>query len=116
MLRQCDRLFLFLLLLLWGVAAHAITSLNEDEFDLSERAWLSSHQELVIGMPMMGDPPYSYKDADQRFTGPVPDIAQQIARTLGLTLRYKVYPSYVDALTGLDHGAIDMLVNDQPNE
>ncbi|MGL5505326.1 MAG: transporter substrate-binding domain-containing protein, partial [Aeromonas veronii] len=116
MLRQCDRLFLFLLLLLWGVAAHAITSLNEDEFDLSERAWLSSHQELVIGMPMMGDPPYSYKDADQRFTGPVPDIAQQIARTLGLTLRYKVYPSYVDALTGLDHGAIDILVNDQPSE
>ncbi|MGL6162982.1 MAG: transporter substrate-binding domain-containing protein, partial [Aeromonas veronii] len=108
MLRQCDRLFLFLLLLLWGVAAHAITSLNEDEFDLSERAWLSSHQELVIGMPMMGDPPYSYKDADQRFTGPVPDIAQQIARTLGLTLRFKVYHSYVDALTGLDHGAIDM--------
>ncbi|MFM5016523.1 ATP-binding protein [Aeromonas veronii] len=116
MLRQCDRLFLFLLLLLWGVAAHAITSLNEDEFDLSERAWLSSHQELVIGMPMMGDPPYSYKDADQRFTGPVPDIAQQIARTLGLTLRYKVYPSYVDALTGLGHGAIDILVNDQPSE
>lgn len=74
MLRQCDRLFLFLLLLLWGVAAHAITSLNEDEFDLSERAWLSSHQELVIGMPMMGDPPYSYKDADQRFCSPPPKM------------------------------------------
>jgi len=116
MLSQCNRLFLFLLLLLWGVAAQANTSLNEDEFDLSERAWLSSHRELIIGMPMMGDPPYSYKDADQRFTGPIPDIAQQIARKLGLTLRYKVYPSYADALTGLEYGEVDMLINDQPGE
>ncbi|TNI90753.1 ATP-binding protein [Aeromonas allosaccharophila] len=116
MLRQCNRLLLLLLLPLWCMLALANTSLNEDEFDLSERAWLSSHRELVIGMPMMGDPPYSYKDADQRFTGPVPDIAQQIARKLGLTLRYKVYPSYANALTGLDYGEVDMLVNYQPGE
>lgn len=57
MLTPCHRLFLLLLLLLWGVLAQANTSLNEDEFDLSERAWLSSHRELVIGMPMMDDPP-----------------------------------------------------------
>ena len=101
MLSQCNRLFLCLLLQLWCALAQANTSLNEDEFDLSERAWLSSHRELSIGMPMMGDPPYSYKDADQRFTGPVPNIAQQIARKLGLTLRYKVYPSYTSALNGL---------------
>lgn len=116
MLSQCNRLFLCLLLQLWCVLAQANTSLNEDEFDLSERAWLSSHRELVIGMPIMGDPPYSYKDADQRFTGPVPDIAQQIARKLGLTLRYKVYSSYANALNGLHDGEVNMLINDQPDE
>ncbi|MFM5715676.1 ATP-binding protein [Aeromonas allosaccharophila] len=114
--RLSRRLFLFLLLPLWCALAQANTSLNEDEFDLSERAWLSSHRELSIGMPMMGDPPYSYKDADQRFTGPVPNIAQQIARKLGLTLRYKVYPSYTSALNGLIYGEINMLINDQPDE
>ena len=88
MLRQCNRLFLFLLLLLCCMGAHAHTSLNEDELDFAERAWLSSNKELIIGMPMMGDPPYSYKDAEQRFSGPIPEIAQQIARKLGLTLRY----------------------------
>ncbi|TNH83584.1 ATP-binding protein [Aeromonas sobria] len=116
MLSQCNRLFLLTLLLLCCWAVQANTSLNEDEFDLSERAWLSAHRELIIGIPVMGDPPYSYKDADLRFTGPIPDIAQQIARKLGLTLRYKAYPSYANALAGLDHGEVDMFINYQPGE
>ncbi|MFB2864503.1 ATP-binding protein [Aeromonas sp. MdU4] len=114
MLRHYHRFFPCLLLLLWSMAAHAYPNINEDAFDLSERSWLSSHQELIIGMPMMGDPPYSYKDADQRFNGPVPDIAQQLARRLGLTLRYKVYPSYAHALSGLQNNEIDLLINYQP--
>lgn len=61
MLSQCNRLFLCLLLPLWCALAQANTSLNEDEFDLSERAWLSSHRELSIGMPIMGDPPTAIK-------------------------------------------------------
>ncbi|WP_033136259.1 ATP-binding protein [Aeromonas finlandensis] len=116
MLSQCNRLFLLTLLLLCCGTVQANTSLNEDEFDLSERAWLSAHRELIIGIPVMGDPPYSYKDADLRFTGPIPDIAQQIARKLGLTLRYKAYPSYANALAGLDHGEVDMFINYQPGE
>ncbi|HEH9439325.1 TPA: transporter substrate-binding domain-containing protein [Aeromonas sobria] len=116
MLRQCNRLFPFILLLLCCMGAHANTSLNEDELDFAERAWLSSNKELIIGMPMMGDPPYSYKDAEQRFSGPVPEMAQQIARKLGLTLRYKNYSSYAKALIGLQHSNVHMLINYQPGE
>ncbi|MGL5975362.1 MAG: transporter substrate-binding domain-containing protein, partial [Aeromonas sobria] len=98
------------------MGAHAHTSLNEDELDFAERAWLSSNKELIIGMPMMGDPPYSYKDSEQRFSGPIPEMAQQIARKLGLTLRYKGYASYAKALTGLQRSDVHMLINYQPSE
>ena len=116
MIRQSNRLWLFLFLAFWSLMAQANTSLNEDEFDLAERAWLSSHQELIIAMPMMGYPPYSYRDSEQRFSGPVPDMAHQIARKLGLTLRSKVYPSYADALTGQLHDEAHISINYQPDE
>lgn len=116
MLRQCQRLCPFILLLLCCMGARADTSLDEDELDFIGRDWLSSNKELIIGMPMMGDPPYSYQDAEQRFSGPVPKIAQQIARKLGLTLRYKSYSSYAKALIGLQHSDIHMLITYQPGE
>lgn len=118
MSRLSNCLFLLLMhsLLLWGMAAHANTSLNEDELNASERAWLSSHEELIIGMPMMGEPPYSYINAEQHFTGPVSDIAQLIARELGLKLRYKVYPTSANALNGLHNGEAHIMVNYQPSE
>ncbi|MGL6417528.1 hypothetical protein ACSZMW_06520 [Aeromonas allosaccharophila] len=50
----------------------------------AERQWSAAHHELIIGMPMMGAPPYSYKDAVQGFNGPVPEMALLIARALGL--------------------------------
>jgi len=117
MIHHCNRLFFLLpLLLLWCMAAQAYSSLNEDELTPSEQAWLSSHQELIIGMPMMGDPPYSYKDAEERFSGPVPDLARQIAGKLGVTLRSKVYSSYEHALQALHSGEINLLIGDQPDE
>ncbi len=110
------RLFQFLFLLLWSVVGQASTSLNTGLLDESERSWLSNNKDLIIGMPMMGSPPYSFKDVVQGFNGPVPEIALQIARALGVTLHYKEFTSYDRALDALRDGEIHVVINFPPGD
>jgi len=117
MSRSC-RLLQFMLLLLWGVlgAVESEARVNPESFEGAEREWLSANHELIIGMPMMGSPPYSYKDAVQGFNGPVPEMALLIARALGLPLHYKEFTSYDEALNALQAGEVHLVINFQPGD
>ncbi|WP_241462261.1 ATP-binding protein [Aeromonas finlandensis] len=107
-----------MLLLLLGVLGlgESEARINTESFEGAEREWLSANRDLVIGMPMMGSPPYSYKDSVQGFNGPVPELALQIARTLGVTLHYKEFTSYEQALAALRDGEIHVVINFPPGE
>ena len=56
------RLFQFIFLLLWCVLGQRESEarLNPLALTEAERQWSAAHHELIIGMPMMGAPPYSY--------------------------------------------------------
>ncbi|MGL6150886.1 MAG: transporter substrate-binding domain-containing protein, partial [Aeromonas sobria] len=116
MSRRSCRLFQFLLLLLWSVVGQASTSLNTGLLNEAEREWLSTHHDLIIGMPMMGSPPYSFKDVVQGFNGPVPETALLISRALGVTLHYKEFTSYDRALDALRDGEIHVVINFPPGD
>ncbi|HEH9418195.1 TPA: transporter substrate-binding domain-containing protein [Aeromonas sobria] len=116
MSRRSCRLFQFLLLLLWSVVGQASTSLNTGLLNEAEREWLSTHHDLIIGMPMMGSPPYSFKDVVQGFNGPVPETALLIARALGVPLHYKEFTSYDEALSALQAGEVHIVINFPPGE
>ncbi|WP_068977777.1 ATP-binding protein [Aeromonas sp. EERV15] len=113
--RRC-RLFQFLFLLLWSVVGQAVSSPNAETLEESELQWRTANHELIIGMPMMGSPPYSYKDAVQGFNGPVPEMALLIARALGVPLHYKEFTSYDEALSALQAGEVHIVINFPPGE
>ena len=112
------RLFQFIFLLLWCVLGQRESEarLNPLALTEAERQWSAAHHELIIGMPMMGSPPYSYKDAVQGFNGPVPEMALLIARALGLPLHYKEFTSYDEALSALQAGKVHIIINFQPGD
>ncbi|MDE7528236.1 hypothetical protein NBL67_13725 [Aeromonas salmonicida] len=63
MLRLCYRAFLLCWLACWGHLAVAQTSLDKDRLGLSERLWLASRSDLVVGMPSVAWPPYVYANS-----------------------------------------------------
>ena len=63
MLRLCYRAFLLCWLACWGHLAVAQTSLDKDRLGLSERLWLASRCDLVVGMPSVAWPPYVYANS-----------------------------------------------------
>ncbi|MFM1643202.1 ATP-binding protein [Aeromonas salmonicida] len=115
MLRLCYRAFLLCWLACWGHLALAQTSLDKDRLGLSERLWLASRSDLVVGMPSVAWPPYVYANSRGGFSGPLDDFASLVAGRLGLTLRYKTYPYYAGAQQALLDGEVDMLIGVTPS-
>lgn len=115
MLRLCYRAFLLCWLACWSLATAAETSLDKDRLGLSERLWLASRSDLVVGMPSVAWPPYVYANSRGGFSGPLDDFATLIAGRLGLTLRYKTYPYYAGAQQALLDGEVDMLIGVTPS-
>ncbi|MGY3892294.1 ATP-binding protein [Aeromonas enterica] len=115
MLHRCYRAFLLFWLACWSLAAAAETGLDKDRLGLSERLWLASRSDLVVGMPSVAWPPYVYANSQGGFSGPLDDFASQIAARLGLTLRYKTYPYYAGAQQALLDGEVDMLIGVTPS-
>ncbi|WDO02859.1 hypothetical protein C3Y05_004310 [Aeromonas allosaccharophila] len=60
-MKRTLRLFQFIFLLLWCVLGQRESEAGLNQFALTEaeRQWSAAHHELIIGMPMMGSPPYS---------------------------------------------------------
>ncbi|MDM5074000.1 ATP-binding protein [Aeromonas bestiarum] len=115
MLRLCYRAFLLCWLACWSLAAAAETGLDKDRLGLSERLWLASRSDLVVGMPSVAWPPYVYTSSRGGFSGPLDDFASLVASRLGLTLRYKTYPYYAGAQQALLDGEVDMLIGVTPS-
>ncbi|WP_310597976.1 transporter substrate-binding domain-containing protein [Aeromonas aquatica] len=116
MLCRCYRLALLCWLACWSL--HAVASdllIDQSKISPSERQWLSTHSELVIGMPSAAWPPYVYTDGRGNFTGPLDAFASQVAVRLGLSLRYQNYPSNADAQQALLNGEVDMLIGVAPS-
>ncbi|MGL5127882.1 MAG: ATP-binding protein [Aeromonas popoffii] len=116
MLRLCYRTFLLCWLACWSLVAAAETGLDKDRMGLSERLWLASRSELVVGMPSVAWPPYVYANSRGGYSGPLDDFASLIASRLGLTLRYKTYPYYAGAQQALLDGEVDMLLGVTPSQ
>ncbi|HDX9008827.1 TPA: transporter substrate-binding domain-containing protein [Aeromonas dhakensis] len=116
MLRLCYRAILLCWFACWSHVAAAETSLDKDQLGLTERLWLASRNDLVVGMPSMAWPPYIYTNGRGGFNGPLDDFANQIAGRLGLTVRYKTYPYYADAQQALLDGEVDMLIGVTPSQ
>ncbi|MGL4356521.1 MAG: ATP-binding protein [Aeromonas popoffii] len=116
MLRLCYRTFRLCWLACWSLVAAAETGLEKDRMGLSERLWLASRSELVVGMPSVAWPPYVYANSRGGFSGPLDDFASLIASRLGLTLRYKTYPYYAGAQQALLDGEVDMLLGVTPSQ
>ncbi|MDF2412202.1 transporter substrate-binding domain-containing protein [Aeromonas sp. 1HA1] len=116
MLRLCYRAFLLCWLACWSLAAAAETGLDKDRMGLSERLWLATRSDLVVGMPSVAWPPYVYANSRGGYSGPLDDFASLIASRLGLTLRYKTYPYYAGAQQALLDGEVDMLLGVTPSQ
>ncbi|WP_052446025.1 ATP-binding protein [Aeromonas fluvialis] len=100
------QLFLPLLLLCCGMPAVAVLQLEE----AGVGDWIAADEELVIGVPLGGYPPFLYEQPDQRYAGPLKALASRIAAEMGVSLRYVSYNTYLDAQTALHSGRIDALI------
>lgn len=94
-MRRTHRLFQFIFLLLWCVLGlrESEAGLNPLVLTEAERQWSATHHELIIGMPMISSPPYSYKDAVQGFNGPVPEstFVQDLGKSLEVLTRLRMH-------------------------
>lgn len=116
MLYRCVRSILLCWLACWSLGAAADSHLDKNRLGLSERLWLSSHNELVVGMPSVAWPPYVYTNSRGGFSGPLDDFATLLANKLHLTLRYKTYPYYAGAQQALMDDEVDMLIGVTPSQ
>ncbi|MCF3099282.1 transporter substrate-binding domain-containing protein [Aeromonas australiensis] len=103
---------LFLLLLLFsGMSAVAVPRPQEEMGGNQS----TTDKELVIGVPRGGYPPFLYELPNQRYAGPLKELASRIAAEMGVSLRYISYNSYVDAQIALQGGQIDALIGVERN-
>lgn len=100
------QLFLPLLLLFSGLPAVAVPQLEKAVADHQSAA----DEELVVGVPRGGYPPFLYELPNQRYAGPLKELASRIAAEMGVSLRYVSYNSYVDARGALNRRQVDALI------
>lgn len=100
------QLFLSLLLLCGGMPVVAVPQLEE----AGAGNQTAPTEELVIGVPFGGYPPFLYEQPNQHYTGPLEELASRIAAEMGVSLRYIPYNSYEDAYTALNSRQINALI------
>ncbi|WP_421206027.1 ATP-binding protein [Aeromonas sp. 601027] len=100
------QLFLPLLLLFSGLPAVAVPQLEKAVADHQSAV----DEELVVGVPRGGYPPFLYELPNQRYAGPLKELASRIAAEMGVSLRYVSYNSYVDARGALNRRQVDALI------
>ncbi|MGL5326828.1 MAG: ATP-binding protein [Aeromonas sp.] len=100
------QLFLPLLLLFFGMPAVAVPQLEKAVADHQ----IAADEELVVGVLRGGYPPFLYEQPEQRYAGPLKELASRIAAEMGVSLRYVSYNTYLDAQTALHSGRIDALI------
>ncbi|EKP0306480.1 transporter substrate-binding domain-containing protein [Aeromonas veronii] len=107
MSRACHLILIFcsLLLLSWHVTAES--SPEEEQRAIDEQGF---SQELVVGVPRGGYPPFMYEAPAKQYAGPLKELALRLAAEMGLSLRLVSFNSYIEALEALKKGNVDVLV------
>lgn len=84
MSRACHLILIFcsLLLLSWHVTAES--SPEEEQRAIDEQGF---SQELVVGVPRGGYPPFMYEAPAKQYAGPLKELALRLAAEMGLSLR-----------------------------
>lgn len=88
-------------------------ALHAAELTMEEKEWIRSHPELRVGTYEGGLPPLEDKVKNQ-LTGFAPDVLNEVASRLKLTLKVKEYQNRLDMMQALRHGEIDVVMNMSP--
>ncbi|MCW4238146.1 MAG: transporter substrate-binding domain-containing protein [Candidatus Thiodiazotropha endolucinida] len=100
-------LYRFLGLCLLGVTISTQGMAQAPRFSPAEKAWLTEHQFLRVGVAEM-TPPILYFERSQS-RGLVPDYMRALADRLGLQLQIRHYPDQGTLLKALREGEVDLI-------
>ncbi|MBC3374608.1 transporter substrate-binding domain-containing protein [Pseudomonas sp. SWRI92] len=81
----------------------------EIKLDETQRAWLQSRQELVLGTSAPDYPPFDLSSSGRDYEGMTADYAGIIAKTTGLPMKVLRFDSREAAIAALESGQIDLL-------
>ncbi|WP_207884508.1 transporter substrate-binding domain-containing protein [Pseudomonas sp. 30_B] len=102
MLRFC---FCCLLLVTLYAPAHADSLALNDQ----ERAFISAHEPIRVGLFRAGWPPFEVIDEFDQFHGISADYLQLISERLGMKVRPVIYNTWEDVLAAVHAGEVDMV-------
>ncbi|MBB3227868.1 two-component system sensor histidine kinase EvgS [Luteibacter sp. Sphag1AF] len=101
-------IFVIVLLCVASAANATVADLRPDE-----KAWLAQHPVIEAGSYAEGFAPFEMERAGH-MEGVAPNYLRELARRLGIEVRFKVYPTWSDALRAARAGQIDVLMNVTP--
>ncbi len=102
MLRFC---FCCLLLVTLYAPAHAASLALNDQ----ERAFVSAHEPIRVGLFRAGWPPFEVIDEFDQFHGISADYLQLISERLGMKIRPVIYNTWDDVLAAVHAGEVDLV-------
>ncbi|TCV92047.1 multi-sensor hybrid histidine kinase [Luteibacter rhizovicinus] len=79
----------------------------------AEKTWLVRHPIIEVATYSEGFAPFEM-ERDGRIEGLAPNYLRELARRLGVEPRFKVYPTWDDALAAARAGEVDLLMNVTP--
>jgi len=90
------------------LAANADFKFTQGVFSESEKAWMEANPSIVLGIDPNW-PPFEYIDENGRYKGISADYIQKIAEITGLEFQVVSDKPWVDVLSGVKSGDIDMV-------